>query len=157
MSIGEIGGIIGPCEECRHTHGSSSCATCGGGTGFMGPPTIPPCRACLDGIALTPQVPTMPDEIGPDDDTILILEDDSTTVSQPAELVTMPEVLDIPPGKVLPLPQGYAVTQLPPTWRSLLTDCAVLLKAIAEKDEAAATEHVRQFNELLTRAAQYGS
>lgn len=77
-------------------------------------------------------------------DELLLIDDDSTTVSQPAELMTLPEVF-------------ASLAPLQPTWRSGLVQCSALLKAIAERDPAAAAGYVSRFNELLTRAAQYGS
>lgn len=134
MSIGEIGGVIGPCEECRHTHGTSSCATCGGGIGYIGPPTLAPCRACLDGIAATPAIAA-----GGDDDELILVDDEAQT-----------EVLD----------RADVVAALAPineTWRKTWTECADLLKAVAEKDPAAAAGYVARCRDWLTRAVQYGS
>lgn len=74
---------------------------------------------------------------------LLLIDDDSTTVSQPAEQVAPDVVATLAP--------------LQPTWRGLLVECSALLNAIAAKDPAAAAGHVRRFRELLTAAAQYGS
>lgn len=163
MSIGEIGGIIGQCEQCRHTHGTSSCATCGGGTGSIGPPTLPPCRACLDGIAAAPEPLSISGvlqeacnqlaergDMEPLYDASGLPSDDiaNLTISVDAEAAT--EITDGGPifAELAPLPE---------TWRGMLTDCADLLKAIADRDPAAAAGYVQRFRELLTRAAQYGS
>ena len=168
MSMGEIGGVIGPCEECRHTHGTSSCATCGGGIGYIGPPTLAPCRACLDGIAAASksldELEAIATEAGQSPE-----QAEATALQMLAVAAgTLPhtrEALaiafgddDEAPTEVLD--RADVVAALAPideTWRRTWTECADLLKSVAEKDPAAAAGYVARCREWLTRAVQYGS
>lgn len=164
--------IVGVCE-CRHR--SPSCAYCGGWLGFAGPPPKPRCRACVASIAAEPmtleQLAAYCVEAGQspeqaeatalqmlavaagtlphireslaiafgDDDELLLVDDKAPT-----------EVLD----------RADVVAALAPideTWRRTWTECADLLKSVAEKDPAAAAGYVARCREWLTRAVQYGS
>ena len=65
---------------------------------------------------------------------------------------------DIEAGRVRPM--ADVIAQLAPidgTWRKTWTECADLLKSVAEKDPAAAAGYVARCREWLTRAVQYGS
>jgi len=58
------------------------------------------------------------------------------------------------------LDRADVIAQLAPieeTWRKTWTECADLLKAVAEKDPAAAAGYVARCRDWLTRAVQYGS
>ena len=50
-----------------------------------------------------------------------------------------------------------ALAPIDETWRRTWTECADLLKSVAEKDPAAAAGYVARCREWLTRAVQYGS
>ena len=67
-------------------------------------------------------------------------------------------ISDIEAGRVRPIAE--VIAQLAPieeTWRKTWTECADLLKAVAEKDPAAAAGYVARCRDWLTRAVQYGS
>ena len=46
----------GPCPGCAHSHGSTPCNVCGGGTGYpehASPQLMDPCDTCIDSIGST--------------------------------------------------------------------------------------------------------
>lgn len=128
----------GICETCRHTSGYSSCAQCGGGLGYPPPPSTPtvgPCLVCRAKIA-TEEPPTAPEPIA--------IVGYSVDPEAPTVVVDGGPIF----AELAPLPES---------WRGALTDCADLLKSIADKDPPAAAGYAMRFRELLTKAEQYGS
>lgn len=101
----------GPCPGCAHSHGSTSCNVCGGGTGYpelASPQLMDPCDTCIDSIGTTTQLG------GPMSSTV---DPDAPT-----------EILTIEPGAFSPtLTSGTQIE----SWRGLASEFVTMLGRVA--------------------------
>ena len=97
---------IRDCSICDHSREDSSCPECGGGTGYPGPPVIPPCKRCAFGIA------TPPDSSGG----VLAIDDEETAAAPAASAPSSPT-----------LTSGSKIE----SWRGLAAELVAMLGRVA--------------------------
>ena len=123
-------------------------------------------RSQLDAAIQARDPAPVPIAIG-DDDSLILVDDEPDEAAKLFAKLAVEAVNakasaewegDDEPTQVLD--RAEVIAQLAPiedTWRKTWTDCADLLKAVAEKDPAAAAGYVASCRNWLTRAVQYGS
>jgi hypothetical protein len=149
---------LGPCPQCQHTHGTSTCSTCGGGLGY--PPGVPvplvdPCDQCADGIGtqppVDPEAPPAVVDVQPELST-LSLTDDDWRVEQ---------VIGTGGPLEAPTPQRVeVVADLAPhraTWRKQTAALLDELHRLGERDPGRALDVATQALAFARHQAKLGS
>jgi hypothetical protein len=146
---------LGPCPQCQHTHGTSTCSTCGGGLGY--PPgvvaqLVEPCGECADGIGTQPPVdteaPTAVMTITPELSTLAIDWRVEQIMSVGGELgPTQPQRVDVVAD----------LAPIPATWRKQTAALLDELHRLGERDPGRALDVATQALAFAKHQAKLGS